>query len=367
MFSSDEFDEIELSYIKYGLDITNFTIQSSTDGLGNSILDFTYDQKNDTGNYIEGLPIYAIPDQVKEFIPISSTEIPSPTVNIFTTKENVVKWINLQVVATEDHEDESTEILTQLGSHVSFLSEESRSFKETILNGKIVIQISYQREMFKIKLQDSKVLAQNLNQDFIEFLTNDELLPSEYNPETSDQYENFLQEFGTHFFDSVTFGGNFMITIELDQCHEQNLDEITPKILETVESYFEIEGRYSVSLSDTVLQALPEIQTKLTMTYLGGDMNLADPDLNLLRTWFISVPTSRGVIKCTTRPTYELLDGKKAENIKKATRTFILKQYLRYLKDLDEVGQFSDEIVSLLDEFEPKLEEIIELGKKIDV
>lgn len=207
------------------------------------------------------------------------------------------------------------------------------------------------------------------NKNFLDFVAK---LESTKYEDSQEQYKEFLDTFGTHYFEMGMFGGYLLQRTEIDSkyMYEANEKDINVNLeagfMEMVSGKFDINKQYLDS------KAKFDVSTSTSDYYYGGQTDLAVVlNKEQFAKWWESVPSDPWLFGGRVKPIEYLIESENVKKeMKKAVYVKLANAYLQEAKDSLKLTRSGDnelkEIEELSNQVVPNEEKVKELKKKVD-
>lgn len=179
-----------------------------------------------------------------------------------------------------------------------------KSYQRVILNGtKFLATLQVVTPSTRINLAPRTSLRKSLTEFMSDFLS--EEMPKKYR-ESPDKFQEFIQNYGTHYFKSAMFGGVFSHVTQVDQSVREFLSD--REIRQNINMYFmALLSRKGVVSKVFEKKDNKSFREKLTtnQSYYGGDAFLLEIDR--YENWLPSLPRNPWLVSGQLAPITELI------------------------------------------------------------
>lgn len=329
-----------------GVDITTLDLFPSdfslTSGFRQSLFDFTCDQETKWTHPSIANFQFPVPDQVAAVNTIPGGAL-NDKLELHKTLNTYKKTLSVQVgldVTTGAYGDYS-------------LSTGFKRVQEQILNSNQTIA-DVSAYVSAVQMDFRPYFNMKPNENFVSFVT--KVLPAKYE-EGADKYAEFLDTFGTHYFESGVFGGYLLQQTSIEDSYAyQTTDKDISATLQA--GYLAmVSGKVAVDQSTSVKKDNFNEFTRTSHYYYGGQTNLVGKfNAEQFAQWSASVPKDPWLFGGRLKPIENLITD---ETVKAQVKTAVyVKKTRAYLEELKQTLMLISKVVA---QTQPEVTRISEL------
>jgi len=156
-----------------------------------------------------------------------------------------------------------------------------------------------------------------------------------------ERYQEFIKNFGTHYFQEAVFGGMLKLVVETESKYYEQTT--THKVGLQAQAKFAqlVKLKGGIGFENTHVDNSFESSSKSLLRYWGGFTNLLDQ--GEIKDWMPTVMENPWLFRGNLMPIHELItDGTKKKEMKLAVQVHLDKAYLTYLRKLIEAVKVNE-------------------------